>query len=143
VGVLVQTNFGGILTMDGAPVRPRARPLLVPGRAVARGARDQDGGDGSIMMVRSRPTRRSRPSTSSVSPSERSWGSRAPARPRRTASGDYVIAFSTSADVRRVRGADVRTVADLSNDAISGLFQGVVEATGGSDSNNSLLKATT
>jgi D-aminopeptidase len=44
-------------------------------------------------------------------------------------SGDYVIAFSTAESVRR-RGSDaVRRVDDLSNDAMSGLFQGVAEAT--------------
>jgi D-aminopeptidase len=57
-------------------------------------------------------------------------------------SGDYVIAFSTHADVRRTGSADVRTVADLGNDAISGLFQGVVEATEEAIY-NSMLKATT
>ena len=37
LGVLVQTNFGGVLTIDGAPGREAARPLLV--RAVGPGER--------------------------------------------------------------------------------------------------------
>ena len=44
-------------------------------------------------------------------------------------SGDYVIAFS--ANPALVRGADQRRpdVAELTNDEMSGLFEGVVEAT--------------
>ena len=44
-------------------------------------------------------------------------------------SGDYVISFSTAESVRRVPGEDVRTVQDLPNDDMSGLFQAAVEAT--------------
>ena len=39
IGVLVQTNFGGILTMGGAPRRSRARTLLLPGRSGGCAAR--------------------------------------------------------------------------------------------------------
>jgi len=49
-------------------------------------------------------------------------------------SGDYVLAFSTAAGVRRVLGenlalAPMRTVPELSNDAVSPLFAAAVEAT--------------
>ena len=44
-------------------------------------------------------------------------------------SGDYVIAFSTAPGVRRRPGVAVRTVDDLANNAISGIFQATVEAT--------------
>jgi D-aminopeptidase len=45
-------------------------------------------------------------------------------------SGDYVIAFSTAAQVRRRIGETApRTVAELPNDALSPLFQAVAEAT--------------
>ena len=62
-------------------------------------------------------------------------------------SGDYVLAFSSSPAVRRLiqqGGAtpQVRQVEDLGNDAMSGLFQGVVEATEEAIY-NSLFKATT
>ena len=66
-------------------------------------------------------------------------------------SGDYVLAFSTSPGVRRrvVQGrggggnaSPVRQVEDLGNDAMSALFQGVVEATEEAIY-NSLFKATT
>jgi D-aminopeptidase len=57
-------------------------------------------------------------------------------------SGDYVIAFSTAPEVRREAGARVLSTAELGNDRMSGLFQGVVEATEEAVY-NSLLKATT
>jgi D-aminopeptidase len=44
-------------------------------------------------------------------------------------SGDYVIAFSTHPDVRRRNNENLRAVTDLANDAMTGIFQGVVEAT--------------
>jgi len=44
-------------------------------------------------------------------------------------SGDYIVAFSTSPEVRRGTGQDLPTVADLPNSATSPLFQAVVEAT--------------
>jgi D-aminopeptidase len=62
-------------------------------------------------------------------------------------SGDYVLAFSSSPMVRRRVAQDgsastVRQVEDLGNDAMSALFQGVVEATEEAIY-NSLFKATT
>jgi len=63
-------------------------------------------------------------------------------------SGDYVLAFSSSPMVRRrvAQGGGtapaVRQVEDLGNDAMSALFQGVVEATEEAIY-NSLFKATT
>ena len=62
-------------------------------------------------------------------------------------SGDYAIAFSTSADVR-IRPLSAaertmpRTVKSLSNDAMSPIFQAVIEATEEAIY-NSLFKATT
>lgn len=44
-------------------------------------------------------------------------------------SGDYVIAFSTHPGVRRRLGEARRTVPELGHDAMSGLFQGVLDAT--------------
>ena len=44
-------------------------------------------------------------------------------------SGDYVIAFSTHPAVRRKFGAARLATSELGNDAMSGLFQGVAEAT--------------
>ncbi|HEX6533349.1 MAG TPA: P1 family peptidase [Gemmatimonadaceae bacterium] len=128
VGVLVQTNFGGVLQVMGAPV----------GRALGRWAfqHDVEGdhGDGSIMIV-----------VATDAPlSDRNLGrlaARAMMGLARTGasgsngSGDYVIAFSTAESVRRRAPTDARSaaapraVADLPNDDMSGLFEGVIEAT--------------
>jgi len=56
-------------------------------------------------------------------------------------SGDYVIAFSTAEGVRRSPGDRRMSTEELSNSAMSALFQGVVESTEEAIY-NSLLKAT-
>ena len=79
VGVLVQTNFGGVLTIDGAPVGRELgryylqRELAPPQRGPA------DAGNGSIMIV-SPPTPRSTRATWTAWPSARSPASRGRAR---------------------------------------------------------------
>ena len=57
-------------------------------------------------------------------------------------SGDYVIAFSTHPSVRRGPGEAAEAPAEVGNEEMSGLFQGVVEATEEAIY-NSLLRATT
>jgi D-aminopeptidase len=105
VGVLVQSNFGGELTIAGVPV----------GREL-RGA-PRDTGDGSIMMViatdapaGARNLRRLAGHAALGLARTGSSGS--------NGSGDYAIAFSTARDAR-----------PLSNDAMSPLFAAVIEAT--------------
>ena len=137
VGVLVQSNFGGILQILGAPV----------GRELGRHAfRDQvdgngggDGGDpgreesddqsqGSIMMVVATDAPLSERNLERVA-------RRAVMGLARTGSfagngsGDYVISFSTAPGVRRRPGERVRTVEDLANRDVSAIFQATVEAT--------------
>ncbi|MEE9207504.1 MAG: P1 family peptidase [Gemmatimonadota bacterium] len=111
VGVLVQSNFGGILTINGAPV----------GRELGRFAFQRDLGksaDGSIMIV-----------VATDAPLDSRLLGRLAKRAlvglARTGatmsngSGDYVIAFSTT-------GRDDTL---LGNDSMSPLFQAVAEAT--------------
>lgn len=57
-------------------------------------------------------------------------------------SGDYVVAFSTAPSVRRAPGEAASTPGHLGNEAMSPLFQAVVEATEEAIY-NSLLRATT
>jgi D-aminopeptidase len=139
VGVLVQSNFGGILQVLGAPV---GRAL---GRFAFQRAIPDSAGDGSIMIV-----------VATDAPlSERNLGrlaSRAIMGLARTGSsasngsGDYVIAFSTAEGVRRrpMPGSPPgpRLVQDLPNDDMSALFQAVVESTEEAIY-NSLFMATT
>ncbi len=140
VGVLVQTNFGGVLTINGAPVGRELGRYSFQG-ALERTEPDTDGGDGSIMIVVATDA----PLTSR---SLERLGHRALAGLARTGSimsngsGDYVIAFSTAESVRRGPGLDPRPIADLPNDAMSPLFQAVAEATEEAIY-NSLFKATT
>jgi D-aminopeptidase len=56
-------------------------------------------------------------------------------------SGDYVLAFSSAAEVRRTPSQGPRTLQDLPNDAMAGLFQATIESTEEAIY-NSLLKAT-
>ncbi len=130
VGVLVQTNFGGVLQVLGAPVGKEL------GRYAFQHDVDADRGDGSIMIVVATDAPISdrnlrRLAARAIMGLARTGSSAS------NGSGDYVIAFSTAPSVRRhlAPGASgemldrPRPYAELSNDAMSGLFEGVVEAT--------------
>jgi len=132
VGVLVQSNFGGVLQVLGAPV---GREL---GRYAFKGDVERERGDGSVMIV-----------VATNAPLDDRNLERLAARAMmglaRTGSsgsngsGDYVIAFSTAEQVRRrisppIAGAAPgppapRTTQQLSNDEMSPLFEAVIEAT--------------
>ena len=130
VGVLVQTNFGGVLQVLGAPVGKEL------GKYAYRDAVEGSRGDGSCMIV-----------VATDAPiSERNLrrlAARAMAGLARTGSsfsngsGDFAIAFSTALDVRKTSatvspaGAAVvlRQGSELQNDDASPLFEAVIEAT--------------
>jgi D-aminopeptidase len=121
VGVLVQSNFGGILTIAGAPV----------GRELGRYYLKDEMEKGSIMMI-----------VATDAPVDarnlRRMGARTMMGLARTGaaatngSGDYAIAFSTARDA----------TTQVKNDDMSPLFLAVIEATEEAIY-NSLLKATT
>lgn len=140
VGVLVQSNYGGILTINGAPVGRELGQYSFR-RAVEENMPDGDGGDGSIMIVVATDAPLSARSLERL-------GHRALTGLARTGSsmsngsGDYVIAFSTSPDVRRVSSDGPRSITDLPNAEMSPLFQAVAEATEEAIL-NSLFRATT
>ena len=141
VGVLVQSNFGGILTMNGAPVgRELGRYSFAD--VVEEGAGEDDGeGDGSIMIVVATDAPLSSRNLERLA-RRAVMGLARTGSFASNGSGDYVIAFSTAEGVRRRPGAEVRTVEDLANSEMSGLFQAAVEATEEAIY-NSLLRATT
>jgi D-aminopeptidase len=136
VGVLVQSNFGGVLQVLGAPVGKEL------GRYAFRGAVEGgDEGDGSIMIVVATDAplgdrNLARLAARAIMGLGRTGSSAS------NGSGDYVIAFSTAETVRRQAGRGPRAVAELPNDEVSALFQGVVEATEEAIY-NSLFMATT
>ena len=123
VGVLVQTNFGGILSINGAPVGEELENHYVAHASDYRV-------DGSCMIVIAtdaplsarnleRMARRSFLALGRVG-SFMSNGS-----------GDYAIAFSTHPDCRIPYRSDqqIRKSTELENNAMSPLFLAVVEAT--------------
>jgi D-aminopeptidase len=131
VGVLVQSNFGGVLQVLGAPV---GREL---GKYAFQQQDDGNGGDGSIMMVVATDAPLSDRSLRRLA-ARAIMGLARTGSSASNGSGDYVLAFSTAESVRRriaapgrveQRADPVRQIADLSNDAMSALFEGVVEAT--------------
>ncbi len=147
VGVLVQTNFGGVLTMNGAPLGQElgqyymkdqlARPQ---GADAGFGGRVQDSPDGSIIMVVATDAPLDARNLERLA-SRALMGLARTGSSASNGSGDYVIAFS-AAPQSRIRSADrVRQVTVLGNEAMSPLFLATVEATEEAIY-NSLLKAT-
>lgn len=137
VGVLVQSNFGGILQVDGLPV---GKDL---GQHYLKDALDQ-GADGSIMIIVATDA-------PLASRNLRRLASRALSGLARTGSsmtngsGDYVIAFSTAEAIRRTpeRRSVVSKIPNLPNDLVSPLFQAVIEATEEAIYNSMLMATTT
>jgi D-aminopeptidase len=139
IGVLVQTNFGGVLTIDGAPVGVELGKYYLKDAVEAAQKNNSqtsqtqtdanDLADGSIIIV-----------IATDAPVDARQLKRMAARAMmglaRTGaagtngSGDYAIAFSTAAETRlKAADANPRTVKLLSNDAMSPLFLAVIEAT--------------
>jgi D-aminopeptidase len=135
VGILVQSNFGGLLTVDGVRVGEAL------GQYSFRGAVEADEGDGSIMIVIATDAPLSDRNLERLA-ARAMMGLARTGSFAGNGSGDYVIAFSTAEGVRRSSGEGVPTVEDLPNAATSALFQGVVEATEEAVI-NSVLRATT
>jgi D-aminopeptidase len=129
VGVLVQSNFGGILQVLGAPVGKEL------GRYAFKTDVERERGDGSIMMVVATDAPLSDRNLERLA-ARAMMGLGRTGSSASNGSGDFVIAFSTAASVRRrltPGGAGPeplsRQTEDLTNDAMSGLFEAVVEAT--------------
>ncbi len=157
IGILVQTNFGGVLSIDGVPVgkelgryylkevvqkRAREQGLNVQPSAEKNpvaAAPGSDSADGSIIIVIATDApldhrQLNRLASRAMSGLARTGSSMS------NGSGDYAIAFSTQ---NRIRASDAkRNISVVGNDAMSPLFQGVIEATEEAIL-NSLFKATT
>jgi D-aminopeptidase len=131
--VLVQSNYGGVLQVNGAPVGKELGRYAY--QNTNRGAPNEDAGDGSIMIVVATdaplsPNNLERLAARAIMGLARTGSSAS------NGSGDYVIAFSTATSVRRKLSrpgesaiGPKRSVEDLGNDAMSPLFQAVIEAT--------------
>jgi len=124
VGVLVQSNYGGILTVDGARIGEKL------GQYYLKGEVDSAVANGSIMIVVATDaplsdrnlTRLAKRAIAGVARTGSSFTN---------GSGDYVLSFSTAQSVRRT--AEWRAAGtphpEISNDNVSPLFQAAVEAT--------------
>lgn len=142
VGVLVQTNFGGVLTIAGAPVGQEL------GQYYLRKELEQDGGgmdkaDGSCMMIIATDAPVDARNLKRLA--ARAWlGMGRAGSSASNGSGDYAIAFSTAQQLR-IHSSDkalTRHVEVLTNDAMSPLFEAVIEATEEAIY-NSMFRATT
>ena len=124
VGVLVQTNYSGVLKVVGAPVGQEL------GRYYLREAEQAYQSGGSIIVIiatdaplSDRNLRRlARRAFIGVGNTGSSMSN---------GSGDYALAFATAEAVRRTpdRRGGATIIEDLPNDKISPLFQAVAEAT--------------
>ncbi|HEX8353017.1 MAG TPA: P1 family peptidase [Pyrinomonadaceae bacterium] len=149
VGVLVQTNYGGVLTMNGAPVgrelgRYYLKDELEPARkaALPTPSLDADRADGSVIVVVATDAPLDARNLRRLA-ARAMLGLARTGSPSTQGSGDYVIAFSTAPALRVRHGETaLRRVELLPNDAMSPLFLACVEATEGAVY-NSLLRATT
>src|SRR5438128_2675856 len=132
VGVLVQTNFGGILTINGAPVGRELGKYYLKEELSTTNLSLSNNADGSIIIV-----------VATDAPIDHRNLQRLAARAMmglaRTGaagsngSGDYAIAFSTASEWRIRPTANSRTSSNnvilLSNDGMSPIFLAVIEAT--------------
>ncbi len=141
VGALVQTNYGGVLTMNGAPVGRELANYSYRRDLVAAG-RETRQEDGSIMMVLATDAPLNARSLDRLA-MRAMMGLARTGSFASNGSGDYVIAFSTHPDVRRPRESDSPvTTPSLVNASMSPLFAAAAEATEEAIY-NAILKATT
>lgn len=141
VGALVQTNYGGVLTMNGAPVGRELENYSYR-RDLESAGREENQEDGSIMMVIATDAPLNARSLDRLA-MRAMMGLARTGSFASNGSGDYVISFSTHPDVRRPRESDtpVNTPA-LVNASMSPLFAAAAEATEEAIY-NAILKATT
>jgi len=122
VGVLIQTNFGGVLQINGAPVGRELNRFAYKDRIPS-----QEDGSCMIVVATDAPLvhrNLKRLAARAVLGLARCGGFMS------NGSGDYVIAFSThpGCRIRTGAGQSVRTIPDVPNGRMSPLFLAVVEA---------------
>lgn len=130
VGVLVQANFGGVLQVEGAPVGREldryAFQNAVAAQGNMRGLAD-DRGDGSVIIVVATDAPLSDRNLRRLA-SRGMMGLGRTGSSASNGSGDYVLAFSTAASVRRGFDAAQLQTTELANEQMSAVFQASVDA---------------
>src|SRR5438094_6694206 len=141
VGVLVQTNFGGVLTVAGAPVGQELGQYYLHNELQEGSGKDK--ADGSCMMVIA--------TDAPIDPrnlrrfAARAWlGMARTGSAASNGSGAYAIAFSTASQLRihTSEKPPARQIKVLTNDEMAPLFLAVIEATEEAIY-NSMFRATT
>lgn len=124
IGVLVQTNFGGVLQMDGIPAGKEL------GQYYLKETLDSASADGSIMIILATDAPLSDRNLKRLAQRGLAGLARTGAS-MSNGSGDYAIAFSTAEEVRRTeeRRSKVWEYPEVPNDLLSPLFQAAIEAT--------------
>jgi len=123
VGVLVQTNYGGVLQVAGVPVGQAL------GKYYLKDELSKASGDGSCIVVIATDAPLSDRNLERLA-HRGLLGIARTGSPMTNGSGEYAVAFSTSLDVRRTpeRRAKPSAIVDLPNDLVSPLFEAAVEA---------------
>jgi D-aminopeptidase len=123
VGVLVQTNYGGVLQVAGVPVGQAL------GKYFLKDELSRASGDGSCIVVIATDAPLSDRNLERLA-HRGLLGIARTGSPMTNGSGEYAIAFSTNLDVRRTaeRRAKLSSVLDVPNDQMSPLFEAAVEA---------------
>jgi D-aminopeptidase len=141
VGVLVQTNYGGTLRINGAPVGRELGTYSYMNELEDDGSSNNQE-DGSIMIVVATDAPMSARNLDRLA-MRAMMGLARTGSFASNGSGDYVISFSTDPSVRRPRTSPVPVSADaLVNDSMSPLFAATAEATEEAIY-NAIFKATT
>jgi len=141
VGVLVQTNYGGTLTINGAPVG-RELGTYAYRRELEQASAAENSEDGSIMMVVATDAPLNARSLDRIA-MRAIMGLARTGSYASNGSGDYVIAFSTDPALRRPRNSDQPEGGKvLVNSSMSPLFAATAEATEEAIY-NAIFKATT
>jgi D-aminopeptidase len=123
VGVLVQTNYGGVLQVAGVPVGQAL------GQYMLKDELSQSSGDGSCIVVVATDAPLSDRNLERLA-HRGLLGLVRTGSPVTNGSGEYAIAFSTNPDVRRTpeRRMKPSPILDLPNDQITPLFEAAIEA---------------
>jgi D-aminopeptidase len=123
VGVLVQTNYGGVLDVAGVPVGQAL------GQYYLKDELSKGSGDGSCIVVIAIDAPLSDRNLERLA-HRGLLGIARTGSPMTNGSGEYAVAFSTNPDVRRTpeRRAHPSAILDLPNEQMSPLFEAAVEA---------------
>ena len=138
LGVLVQSNFGGVLQMAGLPVG------LALGQYYLKDELDRPTADGSIMIILATDAPISDRNLTRLAKRALAGLARTGAA-MSDGSGDYALAFSTAKDVRRTpeRRTQISAYPELPNARLSPLFEAAIEATEEAIYNSLCMAATT